>query len=357
MTGQLFRCCKSRRLWFVLVAVFANGALALWFLLPTAKTSPPVEKQREQPAKELNREPILFKKQIQAALAKETVEQSIEHLPDFDDTVPNMVSLGNTMFPEYGYDYAIYYFSGLNRVRKILEEGSDNLGRVTPILKGKLAHAMDDYKRITKEYWKRVNSGPLVSSDWDEFQKRRINTSCAVYLLAQFGANDALPLMAKLFIDQGDTAKLFAKGDLPFDNFHPDMNTVVNRLFLFCAMHHLMHNHPRDKLSPQALKRLDEYLEASKEIPAFDEVSVPSWRATYEAWDYRITILGNDLGMDKQPHIRVHRFPANMRFQEGYLSGIPSPKVKKWFAKMKLFLDEAYPAVTKPVPKPKGASS
>jgi hypothetical protein len=61
--------------------------------------------------------------------------------------------------------------------------------------------------------------------------------------------------------------------------------------------------------------------------------------------------------MDKQPHIRVHRFPEDMGFQEEPFIAVLKPQVRKWFAKMKLFIDAAYPTVAKPAPKVKGVSS
>jgi hypothetical protein len=342
MMAQSSLWWRSRRLWFVLAALLTNVALALWFLLASAKTSTPVQ-EPQQPTKEINRDPILFKKRIQEQLAKETVEQSIKNLPAFDDTVPNLASLGNNMIDgaPHTYAFAKRYYPGLNRVRKILEESRSKPDRVVRILKEKLEHATDDYKQILLEDQKEMNSrNPIVNTRWSEFEKRRIYLSSSVYLLSQFGTYEALPLMAKLFIAQEDVPKLFADQSEAVINHIVANGMLVNRLFLFYVMHRLVKNYPRDKLSPQALKRLDEYLEASKDIPDYPQVSVPSWRAAYEAWDYRITILRKDLGMDKQPHIRVHQFPAQIPYLEDF-EGKPRPQVYNWFAKMKPFIEEA----------------
>jgi hypothetical protein len=173
-----------------------------------------------------------------------------------------------------------------------------------------------------------------------------------VYLLTQLGAFDALPLMETLFIAQGEVPKLFANDRDPPINDIEANGVIINRLFLFYAMHHLVNDYPRGKLSLQALKHLDEYQQATKAVPAFQEVSVPSWRARFEPWDYRLIILGRDLGMDKQPHIRMLEFPTQIPHLDDPFDGIQVPReVHDWFAKMQLFLMEAHPRTCKTEPK------
>jgi hypothetical protein len=156
MTAHLSSWRLGLRLWFLFIAVVANAVLAVWFLLPAAQPAPAVEEKHQPEEKQIE-----FKARIQAVLAKETAEQSIEHLPDFDDVVPTMACLGNNMGDgaDSTYVHAVKFYPNLNRVRKIVEEGREKPDRVVPILKEKLAHAMDDYKRIIVAYGIRVNRG------------------------------------------------------------------------------------------------------------------------------------------------------------------------------------------------------
>jgi hypothetical protein len=334
------------RLTFLVATLLANLALVAWFFFSSTKTSPPAPGAAAK-----DEEPILFKKRLQVSLREETVEQSIEQLPDLNDTVATMACLhGNMTDTCRGtYGHAVRYYPSLNRVRKIMEEGLDKRDRVVPILMHKLAHAMDDYKRIVLDDVKELKSrDPVVLTRWSEYNKRRIYLSSAVYLLAEFNSSAALPGMANLFSEEEHISahgpKVFPQKSKEEAENIAENHLPVNRLFLFYAMHHLVRNHPRDKLSTHARQLLDEYLEASKSIPPLAEVSVPSWRAKFDPWDYRIIILNKDLEMDKQPQIRAYEFPLNPPYSESFAEGDkPHPQVYKFFAEMKRFIAAAYP--------------
>ena len=120
----------------------------------------------------------------------------------------------------------------------------------------------------------------------------------------------------------------------------------VSRVFLFYAMHVLAMSHPTDKLSKEPLEALRAYLELAKDIPPGDLVMVPAWNAKYDETDFRITVLKQDIGLDKQPHLQVRFYPAQLEgIQEGIrgeLSEEGHRRLDPLFDKLSRFITAAY---------------
>jgi len=270
-------------------------------------------------------------------LSKETTFDSIENLPNFDDTrVLHTITLAKSYD---SYNFLSRFIPKLNRVRKILVEtaGDPNKDDIIAVLKQKLEYSTEGYTEVLLEFRKAMLKDRSVTrtSEPLEWERRQTYAAAATYLLSELRAYKALPLMSKVY--------------------HHKEKLPVSRLFVFYAMHLLAKEHPRTGLSPQAEKALDEYLEAAKEIPEPYVFSVPTYKAAYHDSDFRVTIIGQDL-LKNQLKMQIRQYPWSLEKLEKESWGTPTidphwlavdPKIDKLANKLKAFIQAAYPETTK----------
>ncbi|MHC4644925.1 MAG: hypothetical protein ACYTBJ_05455, partial [Planctomycetota bacterium] len=176
---------------------------------------------------------------------KETTLDSIENLPNFDDT---RVSVAITdALPTDSFAYLTQFVPLLSRVRKILEETAPNPNReqIIDVLMQKLEDSAQGYRQVLSDFHKVMleGGGSTTTSEPFEFQRREVYSGAAAYLLTELRAYRALPLMSKLY--------------------HCETHIPVSRLYVFYCMHLLAVDYPRAGLSGQAEKALDSYLQAA----------------------------------------------------------------------------------------------
>jgi hypothetical protein len=121
----------------------------------------------------------------------------------------------------------------------------------------------------------------------------------------------------------------------------------VSRLFLYYAMHLLVTRHPREGLSAQAAKALDEYLAASRNLAPPREEEVPGWNAAFEESDWRIRMKDRlpkqeRISLEHEPKLRIALYPESLDEMENWGGTLP-PEVVGLYQKLRAFLDLAYP--------------
>lgn len=201
--------------------------------------------------------------------------------------------------PEESYRYERIYFPRLNRVRKIISEASgQQQADVLGPLKDKLAEAAVGFEDAYQEQNRAIvnTKGGLHLSEPNECHRRQINGPAAAYILTELRCFDALPVMARVYEQEGRIPN--------------------SRLTLVYSMHLLAKEHPRERLSPEARKALDEYLEFAKELPPPIEKSLPAWNAALTETDFRATILRQDIGLDQQPQLVLRLYPKEVEQYE-----------------------------------------
>jgi hypothetical protein len=272
--------------------------------------------------------PLGGRERLLQTLRRESMNDSLGKIPDFDDVVWVMGTMnGNNLTSLESYRYNRLFIPRLNRVRKVLEEARS--GGVPPVarLQEMLATACDGFEEVEKAWNKEVALSPTggVSRDGpNEYDRRTQNAAAAAYLLGELGGFKALPLMARLYMSKE--------------------STPVSRLYLFYASHLLVGEHPRTGLSPEAASALDAYLQASAKLPPPEKTEAPSWRSLYEETDVRQTIAGRDIGLANQPKISIRIYPAQLGELEN-LDGIHDKSIDDLFAQLDRFVKLAYPGM------------
>ncbi len=263
---------------------------------------------------------------LMTTLQKESLNESLGKIPEFDDVVWVMGTMDqSTITPQQSFAYNRLFIPRLNRVRKILDESRNSANPPLARLKEMLVAATDGFEEVDKAWNHELAFSPTggVSRDApNEYDKRTLNATAATYLLEELGAFDALPVMAKLYVSE--------------------KKIPVDRLYLFYAAHLLATQHPRSGLSSEAAKALDNYLRASEKLPRPEEVKVPSWRSLYEETDWRIVIGGQDLRLENQPQMNLRVYPSELAAMEN-LDGVLDKTVDDLFKRLNRFIELAYP--------------
>jgi hypothetical protein len=304
---------RHRLIWGTLVLVLLLAGVALlWRWKQPAHSQPPAQ-------------PLEFREKLVKRLAPESVAETINNLPDFQDVGWVSGSFPNGPGGDGTYQNACNLTPRLNRVRKLLEQGRKHPDVVIPLLEQHLDAAAQGLRQAEIA----INEESFRTGDWGrskpaEYDRKLTISMSAVYLLAELKSYRSLPLMARIYERKEER--------LP-----------VSRVFLWYAMHTLALDHPREGLSPEALKVLDAYLEATlKDVPPPRLVSVSAWNAALEESDVRVVVGKQDIGLDQQPKIQLHEYPGSLRKDEFFIAK-PSARVERWFQQLKGFVVLAYP--------------
>lgn len=312
---------------FVRVLIVSSAATG--FVVPSGQAIAQVEAEKKQP------KPLEARARLVAGFAAESVMQSVENLPNFDDTV-SVIGTMSASVPRGTYHHDRLYIPRLNRVRKILAQtnGTDR-DHIVAVLRDQLRKSADGFEAV---YQAREQAHAKVTaqgqglnlSEPDECWRRRIYAPAAMYILTELRCFEALPVMAQVYEQPG--------------------RIPVSRLTLLYAMHQLAKEHPRQGLSADAQKALDEYLEQTKDLPAAAEKSLPTWNAPLTETDFRATILRQDIGLDQQPQLVLHLYPAALDNYEAWSDDgwHPTKEMSQHFPPLRRFIHLAYPAKTGP---------
>jgi len=270
---------------------------------------------------------LMGRERLLKTLPNETLLESIENLPNFDDVVWTMASMAEVTRAPNSYEYWRLLAARLSRIRKILEQAKQDSEQVTAVLMKKLEESADGFEEI-QIAWRHevaVSKGHLSLRRPNEAMKRQVYASAATYLLAELGAREALPLMSKIYGSK--------------DRFLP-----VSRLLLLYAMHLLATDHPREGLSADASHALDLYLEAGKDVlPKPEIIEVPAWNALYDETDFRYRILRRNIIKD-QPKISIRVYPESLKdYEDGLHPMLPvSEQVDTLYNHLAKFIELAY---------------
>jgi hypothetical protein len=317
----------SRKVWWRrCVVVFAGLATlplllvggGVWRWANTAPPGPP------------SAAPLEGRTALVKRLAPETLEQTLDNLPDFEDVAWVQGAFPSGVDGPGTYDYDFKIIPQLNRVRRLLAEGREQPVVVIPLLETRLGDSVKGYEKAYNAYIEEFNRHNKENKAWPidsptAYHRKATTAPACVYLLAELKSYRSLPLLAKIYQ---------RKEMLP-----------VSRVFLWYAMHTLALDHPRVGLTAEAAKALDDYLAATKKkVPPPKLVSVSAWNAALEETDFRAAIAGQNIGLDKQPQIQLHHYPYQLAQLENIPPWIATPQVNAWSAKLKRFIDLAYPA-------------
>lgn len=280
----------------------------------------------------LEKVPVLkWRNELVDNMRKEDVKQTIENLPNFDDTHLATTSIGS--LPGNGR-FSNLFVTRLARVRKLYSIGQENPALVVPHLKRAHRESFANWPEASRKRFEDYDKGIRRYSEPDAYSRARRRCLAATYLLAEFGDYDSLPLLSEQY---------------KIHHVWPPPNILhapVPPAITFYAMHRLASSHPRHSLSSATAKALDEYLKAAEEfVPPPTQIKVTIWDSSYSESDPRFEVLGvkkevlqgqKSMTMSLYPHI----FKDGSQMQS--YNCIKSEKLEELFEKLDAFVQLAY---------------
>lgn len=268
--------------------------------------------------------PLEGKLELVRELKKETVMESVAKLPEFNDTLWTLGSLGDDINRQGSYRFSCIYTPRLSRVRKILSEvAPDNRQQVVTELRRLLVSSTADYDAVyakSKALVANSKTGVTLTEPDDNYRRLVIAPACA-YLLTELRDHEILPALINIY---------YAEGRVP-----------ISRVFLFYTMHLLIIDHPRSGISPEAVRALDEYKLVAKDVPSPVTARVPSWDAKFDESDFRVQIVGNpNVDLASQPSIELRLYPLAVEQYES--EGKQDKEIDKLAEKMRAVINKIY---------------
>jgi hypothetical protein len=276
--------------------------------------------------------PLPYRTKLVKELKQEAIEQVIGNLANFDDVY--WVDIHGAGTPK-SYVRLYHVIPSLNRVRRLLDHARANPGHgLEPVLMGELKARVDGHDKALKDRAKayKETKGDFILTEPDDYEKTVTVGAASFYLLGEFKAYQALPLMADAFVQK----------------------KPVSQLFMFYAMHRLATTHPTEGLPADAIKALVDYRDKARFIPDPDVKIVPAWDASYEERDFRVQILKKDLSERYERTQSIVYYPAALNKYEGYFretnakGDYLAPAIRDLFPFLKAFIDKAYPPQSAP---------
>ena len=221
--------------------------------------------------------PLELRTRLVDTLRSESVSASVDRLPQFDDTVWVMGHIEtDTALSQRSYRYQSQFIPRLNRVRKIIDQADQDRASGSELpasLLSRFSGAVEKFGDVlfAKNRQIATSAHGVICREPDDYWSRVIYAPAAAYLLSELKVKSALPAFSQA---------LQHAGPLP-----------VNRVFLFVAAHRLVKDYPRDSLSADSARLLQEYLASTVAVPAAQQVEQFSWDAPFEDSDCRFVMM------------------------------------------------------------------
>jgi hypothetical protein len=297
-------------------------------------------------AKAMEIVPVLkWQNDLVANMRNEDIKQTIKNIPNFDDAILAKSSLSQ------GYAHMIAsaqnrYVTRLMRVRKLYAIGQENPQLIIPLLRSLHKDSFAQWPAAVNEqseYYKKNGGYPSLSEP-DAFHGCSDYCLAATYLLAEFGDYESLPLLSQQY-----------KMDHPWPPPN-QMGAPVTPATTFYAMHRLVSTYPRSGLSSEAIKALDEYLEAAEQfVPPPTQIKVTVWDSSYSESDPRLDALGlKKEVLQGQKSMTMPLYPITFKDGSEMLRGNVqrTERLDELFNKLNAFVQLVYPPSENPTLKP-----
>lgn len=264
----------------------------------------------------------------------ETIAETVARVADIDGMHLAGISLGVQRVsgtPEYQASVVVH----IPRVRKLYGAGKEAREAVIQELPRLQQEWLDVWPETVAELESLLAERGWVTSETAGDIRRfraEINCMAATYLRAELGDYDALPLFAKQY--RTSSGKPL--------NLPP-----ISQGITLYAMHRLASSYPREGLSPQAVKALDDYLQAATEhmLPP-QQLRVTLWDASHSESDPRFAFMGyRKEVLEGQGSMMMPVYPLD--FSDGNQMVLPgcrtTERLDALFEKLNTFVTLAYP--------------
>lgn len=243
---------------------------------------------------------------LQKQMKQETLEETFSRLADNDSLMMLGPIMGAQFFAAGLYPSDVTVMCKMTCIRKLLADARSRPEEAASFLLDQLQIMGKDFPRVRTEFWQRWKessvNGLMEISEWPDSEKYKLKSTAAVYVLSEINASKSLPALAWIS----------TQGKPKEDDPEVAGTCLVNRKFVFYAMHKLVSQFPEAILSNEAASVRERYLikAADKNITETSQHKVASWDAYYHEDDFRRTLPRKKLYMAGQPSIELSRFPS-----------------------------------------------
>ncbi len=263
-------------------------------------------------------------------MKNEDIKQTIEHLANFDDDMFASSTINDTGTANVHSKLV----TRLMRVRKLYSIGLKNPELIIPELRQAQKEYFEKWPEAFNQLREDLKNNQNSYSKPNGYMRAEYSCLAATYLLAEFHNYDILPQLS----EQYKKHHIWPPPQLP---------SPVAPSMTFYAIHRLVSTYPRASLSKEAIKVLDEYLEASKEIvPDPEQIKVSLFDDYYTEFDPTLDIAGVKKEiLEGRPYMTMPLYPTKFtdgtELQDG--NGVKSEKMNELFNKLDAFVQIVYP--------------
>jgi hypothetical protein len=309
---------RSQPIYVLCAVFFVINVAAILYIARGRSRTPDISIQDTPVA------PLQYRHGLVDVLQKESMLETADRLARFDDSVWVMGNIDpDTALSQRSYRYQMQFIPSLNRVRKLVDQvarGDEKTTELNSRLLQQFQRAVEGFDAVWQSKNQQVIDSPggFICQEADEYWSSIVHAPTAAYLLSEFGVVEALPHL---------TSVLGEKSRLP-----------VNRVFLYFSAHRLATGYPRDNLSPQSSKLLDEHLALTANLPGVDQQEVFSWDAPFEESESRFTMLRRDADGADSFKRTMNVYPASLASLDTGDGEIDS-KLKEYIESLIRFVD------------------
>lgn len=259
-------------------------------------------------------------------IRRETIEETAANLGNGDDFVLAFTSMSGVMMSDVCTQSQVTVVTRLFRVRRLLAVGREDTEKVVPVLMRLTTEALDGWPQAHAVLWEKLGApGGAKVSDSEPALQYTGRVRGSMYILAELGHHDALPLFLRT-CRQGP----------PLCRRPP-----VPPGYTLYAMHRLVSSYPESKLSAEARKLRQEYLQSAECLPEPREITVTRWNAGYSESDPRIVVYDAEPVLDRQPTMNLPIYPHY--FTDHVLFDVDTERANALLDKLEAFVRAAYP--------------
>jgi len=301
------------------------------------------EQQREPNAPEsaqpIERVPVHpWRTELLDNMRCEDIEQTIRNFANFDDCQLADTSISGWDSSEACAEFQSRVVVRLMRVRRLLAYGRRHPEHVIRPLRQALRDSLLAWPAAFEKHQQDYAKGIHTYAKPDASMRAQKCCLAATYILAELQDHNALPLLAHQYREHRPWPP-------------PVLPAPVPPAITSYAMHRLAATHPREGLSLEAVKALDEYLAMADCIAPAEQFTATVWNADYSESDPRfLSAEEEEQSLRGQTTITLPRYPN--QFKDGSdmqtSNGIKSKKMDALFGKLDAFVSLAYRDVNLP---------
>lgn len=283
-----------------------------------------------------------WREELVQQVGREGIDALFAKLGDFDDSHFAMTS-GSHRFVPGAPSSEMRYVAGLRRARRLIALAhageSEAVKAASCRALNQVLEGWEQALQDEKELWRQAGTAGLIKRGPTPHDRYRAQALASVYILAELGAYESLPLLVKSHERQQAWADATPRT-------HMAATPVPPAIELY-AMHRMVEAFPEIRLDNAAKAQREEYLQwAEENLGKPSVVGVVIWDSVRDEADPLARFVDpQGRTLEKEKMFEMVIFPTEYADDRDIQSGQHADldeRGKQWFALLKAFVDEAF---------------